>query len=257
VRIFVKPQSKRRWLLLALLFTACLAIVGFKLTPRQAPPTQEPVIFFKTPYKISTPRVGLLDRVMPVGPAWRWLWNLRYAIFGKTRTVDLSIMIIDVTGLDASTVTPTTQPDLTNRDGLQVWRTREADPDRVRQLLKHAPEHIRFSPRIQTGNQVQTSIHTGTSVLINGIRRQQSGLKADFLPIIRKNTLDLIATIQCSEPVTNLDGTFIIRTNVDLAGRFLLSQDAPGVLILATAPRSTEDKRLAIIVNSKVKWPKR
>jgi hypothetical protein len=252
----VKFQSKWHPLLLALVLIACITIVGLTLTRQQSPPTQEPATFFKTPYTIPTPRVGLLDRVMPMGPAWAWLWNLRYAILGKTRVLDINTMIIDLKGLDASALTPKAKPDVASQDGFQVWRTRASDPDRLRQLLKDTPEHILLAPRVTTGDRVQASIYTGTSFVKNGIQ-QQSGIKADFLPVIRDNTLDLTATLQCSETVTNTDGTVITRTNVDLAGRFLLSQDAPGVLILATATRSTEEKRIAIILNSKVQWPTR
>jgi len=248
-----KPKSAR--LVLTLSIIAGLIIVGLALTHDHTPLPAAPVILFKTPYTMPAQKVGLLDRVMPLGPSWRWLWNLRYTIFGKTRAIDLNILIVDVKGLDLSAIDSLAKSDLATADGLRVSRIKEADFKKV-QLLINKPEQILSSPRATTGNQSQCSIYSGSSIVIDGTT-QQFGVSADLLPVIRKDTIDLTAILHCSEPTTNLAAAISIRTNLDIAGRFQLSQDAPGVFILTAPPRAADEKRLALLLTSKVLRPKK
>jgi hypothetical protein len=256
----VKFQPKRRRLFLALMVVACFLIVGFLmglgLTQHQTPPAPAPIIVMNKPYVIPAPKVSLLDRVMPGGRSWGWLWKLRYTLLGKTRTIDLKSEFIDVTDLDPSAVVPRDQPDLTSEDVLQVWRVKETEIKALRQLPKEKPEKIVASPRVTTGNKSPCSIYCGNSVLING-SVQQVGVSAVLLPLIGKDTVDLTAVFCCTEPITNLAGTVSVRTNLDFGGRFQLSQDMAGVFVLATPTRSIEQKRIALLLTSNVVRTKR
>jgi hypothetical protein len=252
----VNPQTKLQRLFLTLTIVACISIIGFlvglPLTQHQTPPPPAQVIVMRKPYLIPTPKVGLLDKVMPLGPSWGFLWKLRYALFGKTRIIDLNSEFIDVTGLELSVVVPPGKPDVTMEDGLRIWRVNEADLKGLRQLLKQKPEQVLALPRITTGSECKCSIFCGGSVATTG---QQVGVSADVLPFIKKEMVDLTAVFCCSEAITNLAGAVSIRTNFDFGGRFQLSQDVAGVFVLAAPGRSADEKRIALLLTSKLQRP--
>jgi hypothetical protein len=75
------------------------------------------------------------------------------------------------------------------------------------------------------------------------------------LPFIKKDMVDLTAVFCCSEPITNLAGAVSIRTNFDFGGRFQLSQDMAGVFVLAAPSRAAEEKRIALLLTSKLQRP--
>src|ERR1044071_1811000 len=252
----VKPQLKWGRLFLALIIAACIIVVGIAMTHRQIPPAPAPVIAMSKPYAMPATTLGLLDRAMPRGPSWAWLWKMRYAVFGKTRSIDLSSMIIVATDLDLSAVVLPTRPDLASENGVQVWRIKEADLKTLRQHLKEKPEQILASPRVTTGDRSQCSVYCGNSIVING-SAQQVGVSADLLPSIRKDTVDLTAVFCCSEPITNLAGAVSIRTNFDFGGRFQISRDVSGVFVLSAPTRSAEEKRIAVLLTSNVQRPKK
>src|SRR5258705_199279 len=90
-----------RWIFLLLTFLFITSI-GFLWPAHETP--LAPVIMMRQPFTIPPAKVGLLDRVMPTSKAWAPLWRLRYAVFGKIKSINLDSTIIDFTGLDISTL---------------------------------------------------------------------------------------------------------------------------------------------------------
>ncbi len=233
-------------------------ILGLALpAPDTAPPPQ-PVMIMNKPYTIPTPGVGLLDRVMPQGASWGWLWKLRYAFFGKNQSIDIKSIVVDLNGLDPGTVGALpAKPDYTNGQGLQVWRVKEADLQALRQLLKERPDRILASPRVTTGNKTQCGVYCGSPVPINGTQ-QTVGLRLDLLPAIRKRTVDLTAVFFFTEAITNQaittddsGGPVSIRTNFDFAGRFQIPNEMDGIFVLTPPSGITNEKRMSILTDVK------
>ena len=256
----VKPHIKRRWLILSPILLACIALVAL-LVPGHNTPPPAPVIIMSRPYTIPAPHVGLLDRVMPVSPSWAWLWRIRYALFGRTKTINLNSTIIDFTGSASSALADVlpTNPDYVGSDGLRVWRLREAEVHGLRQLFKEEPDQIVTSSRMATGDKVDTSLYCGNSALVNGTQ-QQVGLSARVLPSIRQETTDLTAVFCFSEAMTNppvAGGAVSIQTNFEFAGRFQLPKGMAGLLVLPPVPGSTNHKRLGLFLTSNVSQPKK
>src|SRR5258706_5784616 len=134
----VTPYIKRRRLFLIGIVAACVAIAGLLLPERDPPAPLAPVIIMNRPYTIPTPKIRLLDRIMPQSRASAWLWRLRYALLGKTKSINLDSTFIDITGSDLSTVAHglPTNPDFTSSDGLRVWRLKQSDLHGLQQLFK-------------------------------------------------------------------------------------------------------------------------
>ena len=223
------------------------------------PPPPAPVVIMSRPYMIQAPRIGLLDRVMPSGRSWAWLWKIRYALFGRIKAVNVNTSIIDFTGSDSwvTTILPA-NPDFIGADGLRVWRLREHEVRGLRELFKERPDQIVASCGIATGDKVECSVYSGISVPINGTQ-QPIGLSARVLPSIRNGTTDLTAIFSFSEALTNtaisIDegsgaGRIVIKTNFDLGGRFQLPREMASLFILPAAPASTNQKRVGLLLTS-------
>ncbi len=230
------------------------------------PPPPASVIIMSRPYTIPATPIALLDRVMPSGPSWAWLWRMRYAIFGRIKTVNVNTSIIDFTGSDSSvTKILPANPDFIGADGLRVWRLREHEVRGLRELFKEKPDQIVASSRMATGDKVECSLYCGNSVLVNG-RQQPVGLSARVLPSIRKGTTDLTAVFSFSEAITNTAisigdaagaGAVSIQTNFDFGGRFQIPKETAGLFVLPVAPVSTNQKLLGLLLTADVPQSKK
>lgn len=255
----MKPYAKRATVILAIL--ACIVLLA-ALVPRPHAPSPQPapIMIMAQPYVIPSPPVGLLDRFMPRTRSWAWLWRLRYAVLGKSPTINLNSSIIDCsdTNLSAIATLLPERPDFGTPDGMQVWRLKRIEAQALQRRLKENPDPILASPRVTTGDKTRTCLYTGQgAVLINGVR-QQVGLTVDLLPVLRKGTTDLTAIFCFSEAITNLSiasfdpflsDVVLIKTNLDFAGRFQLTPEMPAIFVLSVPGA---EKRLAVLLTSTV-----
>lgn len=248
--------KRRGKLWLAAIFLASTAIIALWMTRRDLPSPPAPVIIMSPPYVFSVPQISYLDRVMPVGPGWTWLWKIRYALLGKSPTIKLDTSIIDLAALDDSVagILPNA-PEFTGAGGLRVWRVREKELRGLQELFKERPNQIVASSRIVTGDKGECSIHSGNTVLINGTQ-QPVGLNVRVLPLMRKATIDLAAVFSFSEAITNTTigadkaGLIVIQTNFDLGGRFQLPKEMDGLFILPAPPGFANQKRLGLLMTA-------
>jgi len=187
---------------------------------------------------------------------------LRYAVFGKIKSINLDSTIIDFTGLDTSALAGLllANPDFAGSDGLRVWRLSEADVRGLRQFFKEKPGQILYSVRDTTGDNTECGTYSGQTAFINGTQ-QKFGLNVDLLASIRNGTTDLTAVFSFSEAITNstggagdspYHGAVTVQTNLDFAGRFQLPKEMAGVFVLSAAPASTNHKRIALLLTSSV-----
>jgi hypothetical protein len=263
----VNPHIKRRTLFLIAILLACIALVGLVLSAHDIPAPAKPVIILSQPYIIPAAKVGWLDRVMPRSRSWGWLWQFRYALFGRAKMINLNTTLIDFSGSDTSRLVDflPAKPDFAGPDGLRVWRLREAGVRGLKKLLEEKPEQILASPRVTTGDKTECAMYCGSSVPINGIQ-QRVGLNLHLLPYFRKETIDLTTVFTFSEAATNppvevgnfLDpGAVSVHTNFDFAGRFQLPKEMAGIFVLPVAPASTNQKHIGLLLTSNLLHPKK
>ena len=219
------------------------------------------------PYKIPSPKVGWLDRVMPQSMSYAWLWRLRYTLFGQAKNINLNSEFIDLTGSDLTLLTNLlpTKADFVGSDGLRVWRVRKADLPGLNRCLNEKPERIIDSPRVTMGDKAVCALHSGPYAVINGTL-QPVGVTVNFLPYVGKDATDLTAVLCFSESLTNLSiatgnfpyaGVASIQTNFYLAGRFQLSRETAGIFVLPPATISTNQKRIGLLLTSNVIQPQK
>jgi hypothetical protein len=254
-------NGRRSWLIFLLLGLVFFIASALLWPAREVP--RKPVVIMNQPYVIAPAKVPLLDRVMPASKTWAPLWQLRYVIFGRNKSVNIEGTIIDLTGskpLSVIDLLPE-RPEFEGSNGLRVWRLNEVELKGVRNRLKEAPEdHILASPRIITGDGTQAGLFSGQPIRMDG-KVQQVGCSMNLLPRIRGSTTDLSAIVVYSEAVTNqtslsLDvpspGSVSIQTNFSFGGRFQLPKESVGILVLYSAPGSSKQKEIGLLLSCKV-----
>ena len=123
------------WRLLGLILLVMLCAIGALFVMR-TPPYPPPVVIFSQPYVFPQPRRGLLDRIMPRNPAWAWLWRLRYAVFGKTKSVTINTDFVEL--LNSEDLVAKLRlggPEYSGAEGLRVWRLGGLDLNALRLAL--------------------------------------------------------------------------------------------------------------------------
>ena len=261
----LRPQL-RRWAVLGLLLVASASLTALFLPPGNQTPAA-PVILMTQPYRMPVAKVGLLDRIMPLGRSWAWLWQVRYALFGRVKTIDFDTTIIDFTGWDFSTLSnslPAT-PDFAAANGLRLWRVKEADVRSLRGRFKANPDQLLSTSRVRTGDNIACEIFSGNSIAINGTQ-QPVGLRMDLLAGIHKQGTDLTAVFCFSEPETNSLVTseavpgiaaVSIHTNLEFGARVQLSKELSSIFVLAPPPAAPNQKQVGLLLTSNVLKPKR
>jgi hypothetical protein len=216
-----------------------VVIVVFVRSRSEAPPA---LVVYPTPFTFSTVAGPVPDRWIPQGQTWGWLWRLRYALLPRSKGILLDTTLWKVP--DSFEIRPSgLKPDI-SQNGLSVWILAEGNFGSVQEWMKSAVGvSIVSRPRIDTSEAVASSIQVGDPSISGGV-------SVGFLPRVRGETVDLIA----SALVTSPDGdrpTSTVRTNLVIAFR---AQIPPRGGLLVVSDRGGE--RMAMMLTARIQQPK-
>jgi hypothetical protein len=242
--------QKARWVPYGLILVFVLTgLVGF-FRPGDSP--LAPVVVFSEPYEVPSP-ISLFARWIPTTPGWAWFWHLKEAVCGKIKPVNLDTDILTV----SKTFTPTFGSPTFDGAGsldatrLRVWLLDAADLKSFRQQLKGASGVVLVnSPRMTTGDGIGASMFVGETIVLNGATNE-TGVRVTYLSRVRQNLIDLTASIEVVEPVTNEPLAVALQTNLNVKARFQIPK-GKGVFLLQSFPNQTNQSAMGVIVSAKL-----
>ncbi len=239
----------------ALLF----ASLGVVFIFRPSPPV--PAVVMPLPNGIPAQKPTLLERSIP--PTWGWAWRLKELVFGRIKPITLKAAIMDCRG-PSNSVSPLLLlrgPQFATTNGLQVWILSEAELDTVCRGLEQTPgNEILARPRVSTGDGIESRMYMGATLSIDGTQRAV-GLNADFLPRLRRDSIDLFVVITHTAAVTNqatattglpIARSISVRTNVAVAARIQLPKGS-GALLLNDDRGVTNGRGVAVTISATYK----
>jgi hypothetical protein len=233
----------------ALLF----AILGVVVLRPKEPP-QPPIIVMAVPYRIVPTAGPIPDRWLPRSPGWGWLWKLRYALLGKPRTIDLisRIMAFAPGSLaEAERVLSNGAP-MVQTNGVSGWVVQADEVGSLRARIQKWPVNfVAIETMVTTGEGTLSSLRTTTDAKVG--TALEAGVRADFLPIVGKNSTDLTAVISSTAIITDQSDAACLQTNLNVAVRVQIPQR--GGFFLLTDPGSDGSRR-ALFISSTISRPK-
>jgi hypothetical protein len=253
----MKRVFRRRWVL-ALLFI--IALAGGVLVLALRPARAFPVLLLRGPSHVPPPRLSLFNRLVPMRPSWFWLHRLKQAVLGRPRAVNFTATFLAVSAnqLPAQLLTALGPPQFRATNGVQAWLLPNSKLDQVRlESLKLPAAEVVSSARISTADEIQASLFSGQSLVLNG-HKNSVGISLDCFPLVRRQVTDLTLAVRFSEPVTNsaplADGLtsseVLVRTNLDVSGRMQLPR-GQGLFLLDAVP-AAGNKRFGVILTATV-----
>jgi hypothetical protein len=251
----VKLVKKTAWLTLILIACIVAFVVEHRRHADQTPPSAI-VMIFGPGYKIPKRTSGgsILDRVMPLGRSWEWLWKLRYALFGKGQIVSVNNTLFNFEPSDLSMLSSLReQPDLTATNGMRIWRVNEDELHSLQQHMNNKPDQILASAGIISGVSSECSMFTGQSLPVNRMP-QNVGLSVNLLPSLHKQAIDLTLVYSFSEAITNTATSTVdsVFTNFEFAARIQLPREMAGVFVLASKPWGSNQKQVALLLTASI-----
>lgn len=238
-----------------------LVVLAIVLASRSPVPIA-PVIFLSKPYRMSAPSIFALQRWLPITPSWSWLWRLKDSVFGRPKPVDLEVSIFELADSPQSVRSrfSLAHPADAQTNGLQAWLVPDAELGQLRhQLREDKSNHFVNAARISTATGICAALFTGQTILLNGLTNNV-GLGVEMLPRVRRDVIDLTASILFSQPVTNSlqqDETasstagISIRTNLDVGARFQI-RDPGGLFLVNSSPDGAKAKCTAVLVSARL-----
>src|SRR4051794_11754647 len=224
--------------------------------------TLQPIVVLPFPYSIPPQKGPLPDRWIP--RSWGWLWRTKEIILGRPRIVTLQPSVFEfIHPADSLLVDHVLgTPGFQNTNGLKIWLAPQPLIRELRQSLEQTNiSRLVVTAQITTGDKGQASMSCSETVPINGTN-QEFGLKADFLPLIHPESVDLMSILTVSELHTNRVGPveqaqsvgLSVRTNLGVAARLQIPRGS-GVFILQSSTAFAEGKVIGLILTSDL--PKR
>ncbi len=238
-------------ILLLLIFVG----MGLVFVLRPSPPA---VVVLPLPNGWPTPRRSLLDTFRGFVPMW--LWRVRDSLRGPRKVIRLDAATIGFKDLSESGL-----PGLwlgaaqfAETNGLQVWIVGESKLSRLRNRLERVPANdmVAFA-RVDTAEGLQTQLFTGGTVYVQGAQLNV-GFTVDFLPRVRRDSIDLTTVIALKEALTNrvvaspgLPETNVvsIQTNLIVAARFQIPKGS-GVFLLNESNGAMHGKRIGVMISA-------
>jgi len=260
----VKLSSPRLRLLKfnAILLLLVFAGMGLFVVLRPSPPAVE---VLPLPNGWPAPKPSMLARWRTVVPGW--FWRLRGSLRGPRKVIRLDAAIIGFRDLPEPSLAGLWMgaPQFADANGHQVWIVSESKLSRLRNRLERAPANdmVAFA-RVDTAEGLQTQLFTGGTVYVQGTQLNV-GFTVDFLPRVRRDSIDLTTVIALKEALTNrvvaspgLPETNVvsIRTNLIVAARFQIPKGS-GVFLLNESDGVMHGKRIGVMISATLPPPKK
>ena len=245
-----------RWMILCGCLSLCAA-GGVALLLR--PTALAPVTILREPYSSSELLRDRLCRWVPATPSWGWLWHFQEAVFGRRKSVNVSVDVFTLAYPPSSTPSGFSlgEPSFTGTNGLQVWVLALAKLEELRKRFEEIPGNARLCrPRVSTGDGIDTSLFQGQQIVMKGFTNDV-GLAARFFPRVRRDFTDLVVIFKLSGVVTNQaiepDGVaqppaVSIETNLNVAAKLQISRGSG--MFLLNKGREANQKSIGIILNA-------
>ena len=217
------------------------------------PPSPPPVIVFEKSYTFPQQPISLFARWVPITPGWAWLWHLKEKVCGKIKAIEVRTDIITVAQSSTLSLTASSLSDseLTGAGSVRVWLLDTRDLDSLRPQIRNTPGYdFIISPRISTGDGAGASLFSGNTIVLSGFTNEV-GVRVTYVPRIRHETTDLLASLAYVDTVTNETGEVAFQTNLDVKARFQIPKDK-GVLLLQSVPGKTKGSATAVIISAKL-----
>ena len=263
-KVHREPKSLRGVLLLSvcagmklskarLVFGAVILLLGLTAPIAFLPPGNslpDPVRVLPESYQISSP-IPLFARWVPATPGWAWLWHLKESVCGKIKPVSIDTDIVAVSQMTIPFGVPTFDGQGSLKaTRLRVWLADIAQLKSFRrQMERGAGVTFVNSPRIITGDGIGASLFVGETIILNGATNE-TGVRVSYFTRVRKDLLDLTATIGVMQPMTNEALAISLRTNLDVKARFQIPK-GKGIFLLQFFQDQPDQGAMAVIISPK------
>ncbi|HKQ38975.1 MAG TPA: hypothetical protein VJ063_12930 [Verrucomicrobiae bacterium] len=219
------PTPKRRCALTGLVALVAFGAVTLFLFRSAGPP---PVVVFSADAPLK-PRPPVLSKWMPAN--WRWLWGLRYAVFGYPTTYALQSTALEVGTNAHKSLAPFALPaPACQTNGVEFWYL---PTNKIAEIKKHFEQHahIRGSPAIMTSQGALARMFSGHMMPIRGMQTD-IGWQFECVPRPHPAATDLAMRLIDTTFALANDGTNLcVVTNTAFAARLQIP-NKHGVLLV-------------------------
>ena len=241
---------RRRGLIVAGLIMVVLA--GLLL---RDPAPSQPVVVLPVAIRFPTLLSDRLLSVVPRRAGWAWVWKARDMILGTRRSVTLGWQIASVADRAAQDYARAL-PDAPFADpaGLRVWVVPQADWQRARRSFQEAAgDEVLGKPKMITGDGMEASLFTGSTVPTAGGGTVSVGVKVSCFPLARKGSTDLrfratLTDLADPAAVTASGAVPVVLTNLDTSLRCQIPRGA-GLVLMGPLAGKAPGKRIVVLLD--------
>ena len=227
-----ETKGRKRWLAILALALVCAGAIFLSIDMAPAPP---PIVVLPSSYVIPKSPGPWPDRWIPRKAGW--LWRIRYALFGRAKTVGLDNRYFRDTGsIESIAAKFSLGPPQTQSNGVSVWLL----PESRFASLSTSTNHI-GSMRVSTGDLMQSAGFV--------IEPHARSFAAYSLPRLKESGLDMIVDyVAGSTPTNGSAGGMLAQTNYAAAVRAQIPWNTALFLLDARNPDSNAERFGVLLV---------